>query len=132
MASAQNDASVVLVSAARTATTNSTEQENHYGRGVMVVVDVTTVAGGALTLTPVIQTRTLDSVAWKPIWTASTGIDATGAVAQYIYVMYPGAIDSDSTLKDMSGLPLPRNWRLSVTHTTGQSITYSATAYVIL
>lgn len=127
----QNNGAVVLASSARTATTNSDEQTNRYGSGVMIVMDVTTVAGGALSLTPVIQTVTLDTKSWKALWTPSATIDATGAAAQYIYVMYPGAIDSDSTLKDMSGLPLPFLWRLSVTHSTSQSIIYSATAYTI-
>jgi len=131
VSAAVNTEDLILASASRTATTNSVEQRNMFGKGVVVVVDVTTVAGGTLTITPVIQVKALDSGAWKAYWTPSAGIDATGAAAQFVYVLYPGAIDSDTTAKDMSGLPLPRTWRLSVTHTTSQAIVYSASAYVV-
>lgn len=131
MSAKVNEGKVILSSAARTATATSDEQDNRYARGVMLVVDVTTVAGGALALRPDIQVKAMGTDSWKAINSAAT-IDATGAVAQYVYVLYPGVTDSDTTLKDIQAIPLPRVWRLSMNHSTSQSITYSVTAYSIV
>jgi len=132
MSDIQNDAKVLLTSVSRTATTNSTEQDNKYGRAVILVVRVTTPAGDTLTLQPVVQTKEMDTDNWVDISGPAT-INGESAAATYVYYFGVGATNSDSVsaITDLQLLQLPRIWRLSMVHSSAEAVTYSVTAYTV-
>ena len=118
----------LLASAARTASTSSSDQTNFGARGVIITLDVT-----AISATPSITLAVehKDSVAsnYEKLLDA-TAVTATGT---HTYIVYPGA---DTTAREdvveASGWPIGRTWRVTVTHADADSITYSvAASYVI-
>lgn len=113
-----------LASAARTASTQSADIVNYNGRGVLVFVDVT-----AVTATPSITVAIegKDPVSGK-YFTLLTGAALT-AVSTQLLVVYPGVTETANA--DVA-TPLPRTWRVNVTHADADSITYSIGYAIIL
>jgi hypothetical protein len=113
----------LLVSAARTATLQSADRTNSNGRGVHVVVDVTSAGTGSITLT--IQGK--DALSGK-YYTLLAGAAVT-TNSTNIYKVFPGATAvANAAANDI----LPRTWRIDVTHNNANSITYSVGATVIV
>lgn len=132
-----NTTATLLASAARTATTNSPDQVNHNARGVIVTLDVTVTPNNAETITVAIQLK--DSASGKYLtisaFTALTAsvLGASPTTETYAFTFYPGAVETAATAKhEVQGLPLPRTWRVAVTHSSTGSWTYSVAAAYIL
>lgn len=112
-----------LASAARTTTTNSGDLTNYNGKGLHVVVDVTSAGTGSITIT--IQGK--DAVSGQ-YYTLLAGAAIT-TVSTNVYRVYPGLTASaNAVASDI----LPRTYRLLITHNNANSITYSVGASVIL
>lgn len=119
-----NEAITVLASAARTATTNSSDLVNYNGRGVLVVIDVTAVTGSA-SVTVALQTKETIGNKYVTVLT-SAAITGTG---QTRLRCYPGITPvANEAVSDLIG----RTWRVVVTHGTADSITYSVQSVTML
>jgi|688.fasta_scaffold12513_19 hypothetical protein len=111
-----------LASAARTSTLNSGDLINVDGRGIHVVLDVTTAGTGSITVT--IQGKC--EVSGK-YYTLLAGAAVITAVTN-VYKVFPGATASaNAVANDM----LPRTYRILVTHNNANSITYSVGASIL-
>jgi len=110
----------LLVSGDRTASTLSPDQTNYNARGVILWLNVT-VRPAAETVTPMIQVK--DPV--SGLYTVLFSGVAVGAVATYIYLAYPGMIDTGANITAETGLPLARTWRVSLVHSGSGTFTYS-------
>lgn len=109
----------LLASAARTTDTNSSDQTNYNAKGVIVYLNISA-SGGAIDLQLNIQAKDPVSGAYRTINVATGGVTATGI---YLYILYPGAVDTQGTFD--AGGPLPRTWRVNVYHGNANSQTYS-------
>ena len=118
----------VLKIAARTATTTSDDIDNRYARGVLVTLDVTALTGGA-SITLSIEAKDIVSGKYEALLTASTAVTATGT---HSYLVYPGAGAASDDIVQTASFPLPRIWRVKVTHADNTSVTYSVGANLIL
>lgn len=118
---------VLLSSAARTATTTTSPQQNLKARGVLLVLNVT-IASGAGGLTLRIQYKDPVSGNWGNLNSAPTTITAA---AQLLYVLYPGVTATNGNAQQVVSFPLPRDWRVSITHGDGSSYTYSLAAVLL-
>lgn len=111
------DTLVVLASAARVATVNSSDFGNPGAKGLHLAIDVT-----AVTLTPSITVtiQGKDPVSGKYYTIlASAAIVAIGTT---VLKVYPGiTVAANLSVSDF----LPRHWRVAVTHADTDSITYS-------
>ncbi len=96
---------LVTLTAQGAATVNSADQVNCTGRGVIVVVDLTTMTTASVTVT--VQGKDPTSGKYFTLL-ASAGLASTGTTA---LVVYPGA---PVTTNLSANSPLPRNWRVSV------------------
>jgi len=116
----------LLASAARTSTTSSADQVNYNGRGVLVTLNVT-----ALAATPsvVLSIEAKMGAVYEALLTASAAVTATGI---HSYLVYPGVGAASGDIVQVAGFPLPRTWRVTVTHGDADSITYVVNASVIL
>ena len=111
-----------LASAARTTTTNSGDLTNYDGRGLHVVVDVTSAGTGSITIT--IQGK--DAVSGQ-YYTLLAGAAVT-TVSTNVYKVYPGLTASaNAVASDV----LPRTFRILSTHNNANSITYSIGCSVV-
>ena len=114
----------VFSSAPRTVTENSADLDNPYGRGAVLVIDVT-----AASATPsVVFTVKGKSALGSDYYTilASAAITGTG---QTVLRIYPGLTASANvTASDV----LPRTWRVEAAHADTDSITYSVSANLIV
>lgn len=117
----------LLSSAARTATTSSTDQVNYNARGVMVFFSITAIPGT--------DTVTLTIEAKDPIagtYEALLAGVAESATGTKCYLVYPGASAAANGVDVVNGFPLPRTWRVTVTHSAAGSFTYSVAASLIV
>lgn len=115
-----------LASAARTTTTNSSDLTNYNAKGVVVTIDCTANASTAGVTVSIAYKCTL-SGKYVTLLTSATlfGSSATGTSSLYLY---PG----QTVAANVSvSTPLPRVWRVTVTHGDGSSITYSVSANYI-
>lgn len=119
-----------LASAARTATTNSSDITNYNARGILLAVDFTATPNNAETMTVGIQAK--DPVSGKYVtMTAFTALTASALGASptaetYLYTLYPGGAETAATAKhEVQALSLPRTFRVQMTHSAGGSWTYS-------
>jgi hypothetical protein len=126
-----NQDNIALINSVATTTTQtSADQTNYNARGLYVIVDVT--AGSTLSLTPEIDLKDPVSGKYRKILLAGSAL--TG-VTTATYLVYPGAnttvpVGSDITL--ISSVPLPRTWRVVVTHGNGNAATYKvAVCYIV-
>jgi len=117
-----NQEVTLLASAARTASTNGTDQTNYNHRALVVVVDVTSITATP-SITPTLQIKDSISGDYVTVWTAAAPLTATGEAA---YLFVPGGAAGSYT--EAVNLRLPRTWRLRVTHADADSITYSVSA----
>ena len=122
-----NLSATILTSAARTATTNSSDQTNKSGKGVVVTVDVTSITATPI-LTPNIQCKDEISAKYENLLAASATITATGT---HSYIVYPGVGAASGDIVQVAGFPLCRVWRVAITHSDTDSATYSVGAHVI-
>ena len=122
------DEVVLLPSAARTVTANSARVDNVTGAmGIAIYLDVTAVAATPNLSAVTVQVPVGD--AWHPIYTfGSLTIATTGVRA---FCIHPGAASAASwTAAPLQG-PLPRSFRVAVTHDDDDSITYSLRAELL-
>ncbi len=118
-----NSTIAVLTSAARTATTNSDDFENHCSKGLHLVIDVT-----AATATPsiVVTIQGKDYLSGKYYTIlASAAITGTGTT---VLRVFPSATAATNLVANDF---LPYNWRVAVTHADTDSITYSIAASLL-
>lgn len=112
-----------LASAARTTTTSSSDLTNYNGRGVHVVLDMTAVGTGSVTLA--IEGK--DAVSGK-YYAILTGAAVTTNSTNR-YTVYPGAtVAANVSASDV----IPRVWRVTVTANNANSATYSVGTSTIL
>jgi len=116
-----NDVSLIAAVAATTTQTGA-DQTNRGGRGVKVVLDMTTVGTGSVTLT--IQGK---DVASGKYYTLLAGAAVT-TNSTNVYEVYPGA---PATANVSANATLPRTWRVLVTANNANPCTYSVGASVI-
>lgn len=115
-----------LPSAARTATTNSGDLTNPGARGAMIFVDVT-----AFAATPdvdvSVEGKDPSSGNYVILGVSTAGITDVTGVGTYCYIIYPEdlTIPGSAEPLDLWTLPLPRTWRVVMTHNDADSITYS-------
>ncbi len=116
----------LLASAARTETTSSADQTNYNGRGLIVTINVT-----AVTATPSLTLKVEAKMgsAYEALITASAAVTTTGI---HSYILYPGVGAAAGDIVTVSGYPLSRTWRVTVTHGDADSATYSVVASVLL
>lgn len=115
----------LLVSAARTATVPSSDQVNRNARGVRVRINVSSVTDTP-SITVAIEEKDSISGNYVAILT-SAAITTTGQ--KTTLVVYPGIAAVANVKADD---PLPRTWRVNVTHGDADSITYSIDyAYIL-
>ncbi len=113
----------LVPSAAYTTTQTSADQTNQRCRGVVVVLDMTAVGTGSVTLT--IQGK--DPVSGK-YYTLLAGAAVT-TNSTNVYRVYPGlAAAANATANDV----LPKTWRVVVTANNANSATYSVGAITIV
>lgn len=115
----------LLSSGARTANQNSTDQINRNWHGLLLTVDVSNAGTGSIT--PSIQVKDPVSGNYKTIWTAAAALTANGT---YVYALAPNAAAASFT--EAVQLLLSRTWRLAMIHNNVNSITYSASADMVL
>lgn len=123
----------ILTSAARTATTASSDQRNTYHRGVLLVVDYTATPNNAETIQPTIQAKDALTGKYQNIvaFTAVTSstLGASPTTATFLYTLYPGAVETITNANhEVQALALPRLWRVRMVHSASGSYTYTVTA----
>jgi hypothetical protein len=118
-----NTQNTLLASAARTVTTSSADQTNYNASGVTIVVDVTVIPSGSLTLT--IEGK--DALSGK-YFTLLTGA-AISTVSTNVYQVYP-ALTAVANL--IANNVIPRTYRVTVTAGDATSITYSVASLLNL
>lgn len=115
---------VLLPAAVRNASTNSADQVNFNARGLHVVFDITAVPG-VDTVTITIEGKDALSGKYYPILIGA----ATPAVGTKVLRVYPAlTVVANLTENDI----LPRDWRVTVTHSGAGAFTYSVGASLIL
>lgn len=111
-----NSQGTLLASAARTATTNSSDQTNYNGKGLHVILDVTSAGTGSITL----KIEGKDTLSGK-YYTLLEGAAVT-TNSTNVYKVYPDlTAAANSVANDM----LPKTWRITVTANNANTITYS-------
>jgi hypothetical protein len=114
---ARNTAGTLLASAARTATTSSSDQQNYSAKGVRVFINVTVHAVSAA-IVPTIEVKDPISGTYTAILTGAS-ITTTGHT---VLTAYPGAtVAAGVTL----AIPLSKTWRVTMTPGNANSATYS-------
>lgn len=113
----------LLASSARTATVNSSDQNNYNWRGAHIIINVTSITATP-SVVPTIEGRDPISGTYYTLLTG-VAITATGLT---VLKIYPGitALANGST-NDI----LPRYWRVTMTHGDADSITYSVAAMLM-
>lgn len=107
----------LLASAARTATISSSDVSNGRRNGIHIILDVTAITG-APSITLKIEGK--DAASGK-YYTILESAAITG-VSTNIYKVFPAATAAaNSVVNDV----IPKTWRVTVTHTNADSITYS-------
>lgn len=117
-----------LASAARTATTNSSDLTNPGARGVILTLDVTAIVDTP-SITLNISYRSPLGGNYEKLFSAAAAVTATGV---HTYVLYPGDVVAADDVVEVGKLPLPRTWRVEMTHADADSITYSVSGSYLL
>ena len=113
---------VLLESAVRTATTNSTGQINHNNNyGAILVVNVFGMVSTPV-LTPKLQLKDPVSGDYVDIWTAAATLTAVG-ITTYLFGL--GGAGSAGDYTEGVNLLLPRSFRFQMVHADADSATYS-------
>lgn len=111
-----NTEGTAIASAARTATNNSADIINYNGRALIAVLNVTVAGTGSVTLS--IQGKDPVSAAYYTILAGA----AVTTVSTNVYVVGLGITETANV--DVA-FPLPRTFRVLITHNNANSITYS-------
>jgi hypothetical protein len=114
--------SLTVLAAQGTGTVNSADQVNVSGRGITVVINITVITAGTLTVT--IQGKDIASGVYYTIL-ASAALAATGTT---VLTVYPAGV---VTANLSANAALPRTWRVSSVVATGP-VTATVGASVIL
>jgi hypothetical protein len=118
------DANTALITAtAATTSQTGADQVNVNGRGVKVVLDMTTIGTGSVTLT--IQGK---DVASGKYYTLLAGAAVVGNSTN-VYEVYPGA---PATANVSANATVPRTWRVITTANNANATTYTVGASVIV
>lgn len=113
---------VGITASGATTTQTGADQTNYNGRGAVVVLDMTTVGTGSVTLS--VQGK---DVASGKYYTILTGA-AVVTNSTNVYRIYPGLTAvANTTVSDI----LPRTWRVVVTANNANATTYTVGASVI-
>lgn len=116
------NSSLTVLSAQGTGTVNSADQINTNGRGLILVVNITAITAGSLTVT--IQGKDVVSGVYYTLL-ASAALASTGTT---VMTIYPGETASANVAANS---PLPRTWRVSSVVATGP-VTATVGASVIV
>lgn len=116
------DTAALINAAGATTSQTGADQTNYNGRGLQVVLDMTVVGTGSVTLT--IQGK--DAASGK-YYTLLAGA-AVVTNSTNLYTVYPGA---PTTANASASLPLPRVWRVITTANNANATTYTVGASVI-
>lgn len=119
-----NIEATALSSAARTASTNSSDMTNHNQTGLTAFLDITGLGVGS-TLQLLVQGK--DPVTGNYVTLANGSAQATTGTT-FVHI-YPGA--SAGLSDGFASAPLPRTWRIRVVHGNGLSCTYSVGVCII-
>jgi hypothetical protein len=113
----------LLASGARTTTQTGADQTNYNAKGIVVVLDMTTVGTGSVTL----EIQAKDPVSGK-YYAVLTGAAVT-TNSTNVYKVHPGlTAAANAVANDM----LPRTYRVVVTANNANSATYSVGAMLIV
>jgi hypothetical protein len=122
----------LLESAERTATTPSEDVVSFAGqRGVMLALDITKAPNVNETLALQLEAKDPSSGKYVPItaFAVSKKGEELGAGTTLLFSVYPGALETAAVgSHEVQGLPLPRKWRVKVTHSGAGKWTYSVGA----
>lgn len=114
----------VLASEARTATTTSPMFANHDASGALLIVAISAITATPA-ITPKVQVSADGQGGWADYAVVTTAL-ATAATSTYL--LYPGILaSSDGAVTESWNLPLPRYWRVVMTHGDADSATYTVT-----
>lgn len=112
----------ILTSASRTTTQTGADNENVFHRGIVVILDMTTVGTGSVTL----EIDGKDPVSGK-YYAILTGA-AVVTNSTNIYKVYPGlTAAANVAANDL----LPKTWRIVVTANNANAATYSVGAILM-
>lgn len=117
------DTAAMITAAGATTSQTGADQTNYNGKGLQVVLDMTVVGTGSVTIT--IQGK--DAASGK-YYTLLAGA-AVVTNSTNLYTVYPGA---PTTTNVSASLPLPRVWRVITTANNANATTYTVGASVIL
>lgn len=119
-----NESFTVLASAVRAASNQSADFTNMNARGVSIILNITAVPG-VQTITLNVEAKDTLAGVYQTL-AFSSAISATGV---HIVQVFPGAVETGAlTNLYVQGVPLPRTWRVNMTHSGGGNFTYSVTA----
>ncbi len=116
----------LLASASRTTETNSTDQINYNGTGLILYIDFATEVS-SVTLTPNLQIKDSISNAYSTIWSASANLTAVGDTT---YLFTPGGAAGSYT--EAVNLRIPRTWRFQMGVGNTDQAGYSVSAVVLV
>jgi hypothetical protein len=120
----RNAVKKIFASAARTATVSSDVISNPGHNSAYIVVDATVEAATA-SVVPTLQAY--DPISGKYFTIATMA--AIEAVGTYVYLVGTSQAATDGAgVTSVHDLPLPRYWRLTMTHADADALTYSAAA----
>jgi hypothetical protein len=117
------DTAALINAAGATTNQTSADQTNYNGRGVQVVLDMTNVGTGSVTIT--IQGKDAASGKYYPLLVGA----AVTTNGTNVYTVYPAAL---ATANVSANAPLPRVWRVLVAANVANAATYTVGASVIL
>lgn len=117
------DTAALITASGATTTQTGSDQTNYNGRGVKVVLDMTTVGTGSVTLE--IDGKDAASGKYYPILTGA----AVATNSTNVYEIFPGATAAANAVANSQ---LPRVWRVKVTANNANATTYTVGASVIL
>ncbi len=109
------------------ATQASADQVNYNARGIAIVFDITAVPG---TDTVTIRLQMKDAVSGKYITLAEDSAQA--GMATRLLIVYPGIGSASGAINVAASFPLPRTWRVQVSHSAASNFDYSVGGSYIL
>lgn len=117
------DTAALVTATGATTTQTGADQTNYNGRGVQVVLDMTTVGTGSVTIT--IQGK--DAASGK-YYTLLAGAAVT-TISTNVYTVFPGIAAAANV---SANTVLPRTWRVLVTANNANPTTYTVGASIIV
>lgn len=119
----ENRNATLFASAARTASDNSADQTNEFGKGLMLFINCTAIVSSPSVTFTIKGKDPVGGLYYTILQSAA--IVGTGLT---VLRVYPGiAVAANVTASDI----LPKTWRVEAAHGNGDSITYSVAACVM-